>query len=409
MANVKFFENVRQDFPTLKQTVNDESLIYFDNAATTQKPEAVLTTIDQFYRQTNANIHRGIHTLAEQATEEYEAVREDVREFINATETAEIIFTKGTTEGLNWLASNQTPLNVGPDDEIIVSVFEHHANFLPWQRLAKQTGAQLKVVGMDVNGHLDFKAYDEMICSRTKIVAMTMMSNVTGEVPNIEHIIERAHAVGALVVGDAAQAIAHLPVDVKKLDIDFMVFSGHKLYAPLGVGVLYGKKHLLEEFEPFEVGGGIVTEVSVFGAEWLPLPWRLEAGTPDIAAVIGLGKAIQYLKTLGLTEIFEYESELALELWTRLSEIKGVELVGTTPSSIVSFNLTNIHPHDAATAFDQLGIAVRAGNHCAQPLMNTLGIKGTLRVSLAFYNTFAEVKRFIQAVEEVKEYFNDVI
>ncbi|MCM0582864.1 SufS family cysteine desulfurase [Weissella diestrammenae] len=401
-----FFLAIRDDFPTLHQMINDEPLVYLDNAATTQKPKAVINALVDFYTNDNSNIHRGIHTLSERATHAYELARHQVQQLIHAHSIDEVVFTKGTTEGINWLASNDGPLHIEPGDEIIVSILEHHANFLPWQRLAKKSGAILRVVDVDKNGHLDLDAYEQLLSPQTKIVAMTMMSNVTGQCPDMKQIITLAHQYGALVIGDAAQAIAHFPIDVEALDIDFMVFSGHKLYAPLGIGILYGKRDLLDQFAPFEVGGGIVSEVRLNQTKFLALPWRLEAGTPDIAAAIGLGTAISYLQHLDLTRIMQYEQRLTHYLRQELAKIPVISVIGTTGTSIVSFNFNNIHPHDAATAFDQLGIAVRAGNHCAQPLMTALNLNGTLRVSLAFYNSVADIDRLIIGIKEVEAYFN---
>ncbi|MDR3191165.1 MAG: SufS family cysteine desulfurase [Lactobacillaceae bacterium] len=401
------FAALRRDFPILDQRVNDEQLIYFDNAATTQKPKVVIDAIRDYYLHDNANIHRGVHTLSERATDHYEAARDTVADFINANEAAEVIFTKGATEGLNWLAMGlNASLQLTAGDKILVSVLEHHANLLPWQRLSVQTGAELVLVDIDANGNLDWADFDAKLTANTKLVALTMMSNVLGTSVDFARVTTAAHAVGAVVIADAAQAIVHETIDVQALDVDALVFSGHKLYAPMGTGVLYGKRALLETIAPIEVGGGIVSEVTATTATFNELPSRLEAGTPDVASAIGLARGIEYLQAIGLAEINTYERALTAYAYAKMQQLPAYTIYGQPEISIISFNLTGTHPHDVATALDQLGIAVRAGHHCAQPLMQRLGVQGTVRASFAFYNTFEEIDTFIAALIEVNEYFN---
>lgn len=396
----------RAAFPGLDQPINDEPLIYFDNAATAQSPQVAIDAVTNYYLNNKANVHRGVHTLGTRSTELYDQARQTVADFIHAPTATDIIFTKGSTEGLNWVAQSFAT-KLTKTDEIIVSVFEHHANFLPWQRLAQQTGAKLVVIGLTQNNEFDWVAFGAKLGPQTKIVALTMMSNVTGTMIDMRRVSAMAHEVGAVVVADAAQAIVHMEIDVVALDVDYLVFSGHKLYGPMGIGVLYGKTALLNQMEPVLVGGGMVELVTNTTAEWLPLPERLEAGTPNVGGAVGLAAVIAWLQTLDQGVLQQHVQRLAQALIAGLAQRPAVTTYVASGSPIVSFNLVDVHPHDVATALDQLGIAVRAGHHCAQPMMQALGLPntGTVRLSLAPYNTLAEVQRFLEALDEIIVYF----
>lgn len=396
----------RAAFPGLDQPINDEPLIYFDNAATAQSPQVAIDAVTNYYSNNKANVHRGVHTLGTRSTELYDQARQTVADFIHAPTATDIIFTKGSTEGLNWVAQIFAT-KLTKTDEIIVSVFEHHANFLPWQRLAQQTGAKLVVIGLTQNNEFDWVAFGAKLGPQTKIVALTMMSNVTGTMIDMRRVSAMAHEVGAMVVADAAQAIVHMEIDVVALDVDYLVFSGHKLYGPMGIGVLYGKTALLNQMEPVLVGGGMVELVTNTTAEWLPLPERLEAGTPNVGGAVGLAAVIAWLQTLDQGVLQQHVQRLAQALIAGLAQRPAVTTYVASGSPIVSFNLVDVHPHDVATALDQLGIAVRAGHHCAQPIMQALGLPntGTVRLSLAPYNTLAEVQRFLEALDEIIVYF----
>lgn len=396
----------RAAFPGLDQPINDEPLIYFDNAATAQSPQVAIDAVTNYYLNNKANVHRGVHTLGTRSTELYDQARQTVADFIHAPTATDVIFTKGSTEGLNWVAQSFAQ-QLTETDEIIVSVFEHHANFLPWQRLARQTGAKLVVIGLTPSNAFDWAAFEAKLVPQTKIVALTMMSNVTGTTIDMRRVSAMAHQVGAVVVADAAQAIVHMTIDVVALDVDYLVFSGHKLYGPMGIGVLYGKPALLNQIEPALVGGGMVALVTNTTAEWLPLPERLEAGTPNVGGAVGLAAVITWLQTLDQVGLQQHVQRLAQALLAGLAHRVAVTTYGVSGSPIISFNLAGVHPHDVATALDQLGIAVRAGHHCAQPLMHALGLTntGTVRVSLAPYNTLAEVHRFLAALDEIIVYF----
>ncbi|WP_304511198.1 cysteine desulfurase [Desemzia sp. RIT 804] len=402
-------QRLKKDFPILQQQVNDEPLIYLDNAATTQKPAAVLDALQMYYETSNANVHRGVHTLAERATNQYEAVREKVRQFIHANETAEVIFTRGTTTSLNWIARSYGEANVFEGDEIVLTYMEHHSNWIPWQQLAKKTGAILRFIPLLESGELDLKAAEELIGGKTKIVAVSHCSNVLGVINPITELAEMAHQAGAVVVVDGAQAVPHMPVDVQELAADFYTFSGHKMLGPTGIGILYGKRHLLEQMEPVEFGGEMIELVEEEDSTWKELPWKFEAGTPNIAGVIGLGAAIDYLSTIGMEKVHIMEQELIAYLWPQLEKIDGVTMYGPTDpavrTGVVSFNLEGIHPHDVATAMDMEGVAVRAGNHCAQPLMRRLNLQSTVRASFYLYNTTEDVDKFVAAIQAVKEFF----
>ncbi|MGY0400706.1 cysteine desulfurase [Carnobacterium jeotgali] len=402
-------EQVKNDFPILTQIINDEPLVYLDNAATTQKPTAVLAALETYYREANANVHRGVHTLAERATTGYEAAREKVRHFINANESAEVLFTRGTTTSLNWVAKSYGEANVQQGDEILISVMEHHSNLIPWQQLAKKTGAALKYIELTEEGMLDMESFHAQLSEKTKIVALAHVSNVLGVVNPIQDIARLAHARGAVLVVDGAQAVPHMPVDVQELDVDFYAFSGHKMVGPTGIGVLYGKRTLLEQMEPVEFGGEMIAMVDEQDSTWKELPWKFEAGTPNIAGVIGLGAAIDYLSTVGLTSIHEHEKGLMAYLWPKLMAIPGLTIYGPKDlakrTGIVTFNLDGLHPHDVATAMDMEGVAIRAGHHCAQPLMRRLSADSTARASFYLYNTTADVDKFIEALLTTKEFF----
>ncbi|MCM3513333.1 cysteine desulfurase [Carnobacterium inhibens] len=402
-------EQLKNDFPILTQIVNDEPLVYLDNAATTQKPTAVLAALETYYREANANVHRGVHTLAERATTQYEAAREKVQHFINANESTEVLFTRGTTTSLNWVAKSYGEANVKSGDEILVSVMEHHSNLIPWQQLAKKTGASLKSVELTEEGLLDMESFRAQLSEKTKIVALAHVSNVLGVVNPIQEIARLAHAIGAVLVVDGAQAVPHMPVDVQELDADFYAFSGHKMVGPTGIGVLYGKRHSLEQMEPVEFGGEMIAMVDEQDSTWKELPWKFEAGTPNIAGAIGLGAAIDYLSTVGLTAIQEHEKALMAYLWPKLTAIPGVTIYGPKDlakrTGIVTFNLDGLHPHDVATAMDMEGVAIRAGHHCAQPLMRRLSADSTARASFYLYNTTADVDKFIEALLATKEFF----
>lgn len=400
---------IRAQFPILFQEVNDEPLIYLDNAATTQKPVAVLDRMRQYYEQDNANVHRGVHTLAERATRDYEAVREKVRAFLGANETAEIIFTRGTTTSLNWVAQSYGDANIKAGDEIVISYMEHHSNIIPWQQLASRTGATLKYIDITADGFLDLDSAKAQITEKTKIVSIAHVSNVLGVINPIEELVELAHQHGAVIIVDGAQAVPHMPVDVMALDVDFYAFSGHKMCGPTGIGVLYGKRELLEAMEPIEFGGEMIDFVNLYDSTWKELPWKFEAGTPNIAGAIGLGAAIDYLTEIGLAEIHQYEQELVTYVLPQLQAIEGLTIYGPQDpahhTGVIAFNLDGLHPHDVATALDMEGVAVRAGHHCAQPLLKYLSVAATARASFYLYNTKEDADRLVAAIKATKEFF----
>lgn len=408
---VKSLNNIRQEFPILDQIVNDEPLIYLDNAATTQKPQAVIDAIVNYYQTDNANVHRGVHTLAERATEQYEAARQKVQRFINADQSAEIIFTKGTTQSLNWIANHFGPQVVQAGDEILISYMEHHSNLVPWQQLAQQTGAKLVYIDLLPDGQLDLADAKAKIGPRTKIVSLTHASNVLGVVNPIQAIAQLVHQFGNYLVVDGAQAIPHMPVDVQDLDADFYAFSGHKMLGPTGIGVLYGKKTLLEQVTPVEYGGEMIDFVELQQSTFKELPWRLEGGTPNIEGAIALGAAIDYLNQIGMAQIQAHEQALVAKAIPALQAIDGLTIYGPQNAQdrtgVIAFNLDNLHPHDLATALDMEGVAVRAGHHCAQPLMKWLNVAATARASFYLYNTEADVDKLVQAIQAAKEFFQD--
>lgn len=402
-------ERIRQDFPILFQEINDEPLVYLDNAATTQKPKQVLATMTHYYSANNANVHRGVHTLAERATHDYEAAREKVRRFLNAQETAEILFTRGTTTSLNWVAQSYGDAFVKAGDEIVISYMEHHSNIIPWQQLAKRTGATLKYIELTEEGFLDLEHATSIITEKTKIVSVAHASNVLGVINPIQELATIVHEKGGILVVDGAQSAPHIKIDVQSLDCDFFAFSGHKMCATTGTGVLYGKRKWLEQMEPVEFGGEMIDFVGLQDSTWKELPWKFEAGTPNIAGVIALGAAIDYLESIGLAGIHQYEEELVGYVLPKLQAIEGLTIYGPKDpahrTGVISFNLENLHPHDVATALDMEGVAVRAGHHCAQPLLKYLGVAATARASFYMYNTKADADRFVQAILATKEFF----
>jgi cysteine desulfurase / selenocysteine lyase len=397
--------SVREEFPILHQQVYNKQLIYFDNAASTQKPRQVIDAIFEYYEKHNCNIHRGVHYLSMKATEEYEVTRQEVREFIHAKSAHEIIFTKGATESLNLVASSFGKKFINRGDEVITTIMEHHSNFVPWQQLCKERGAHLKVVTTNKDGELKMEELKSMICEKTRLIALTHVSNVLGTINPVKEIVSSAHEHGIPVLIDGAQGVSHLPVDVQDLDCDFYCFSGHKMYAPMGTGVLYGKEKWLEEMPPYQLGGEMIKDVYLDHTTFNDLPYKFEAGTPNVEGVMGLRAAIRYLKTLGMSDIAAYENHLLKYAHEKLSEIEGIQFFGTSPekASLVSFLIGDIHPYDAGTLIDKMGIAVRSGHHCAMPLMDYLHIPGTLRASFAFYNTTWEIDQLISAIKMTRE------
>lgn len=400
-------EKIRQDFPLLHQEVNGKPLAYLDNAATSQKPTQVIEALDKYYREDNANIHRGVHTLSERATIDYEQTREKVRSFINANSVKEIIFVRGATEGINLIAQSYGRNKLKTGDEIIISEMEHHSNIVPWQLLCEQTGAVLKIIPINNSGELILEEFEKLLSSKTKLVSIAHISNALGTINPIQTIIDRAHEHNAVVIIDGAQATPHTTVDVQALDCDFYVFSGHKLFGPTGIGVLYGKAHLLEAMPPWQGGGDMIKMVSFEKTLYNDLPYKFEAGTPHIAGVIGLGAAIDYVGTTGLEAIAAHEHELLEYATEKILEVKGLRLIGTAQqkTSILSFVIDSIHPHDIGTILDHEGIAIRTGHHCAMPVMTHFNVPATARASFAFYNTFEEVDRLIQALGKAREVF----
>ena len=398
---------IREDFPILKTMVNGKPLVYLDNAATSQKPQAVLDTLNRYYTEENSNIHRGVHYLSQVATKDYEDARAKVRSFLNAPDDKQIIFVRGATEGINLVAGSYGRQNVGAGDEVIVTAMEHHSNIVPWQILCQEKGASLKVIPINDDGELLLDEYEKLLSPRTKLVSVVHISNSLGTINPMEQIIEMAHARGVPVLVDGAQSAPHMPIDVQKLDCDFFVFSGHKVYGPTGIGALYGKMDLLESMPPYQGGGDMIKSVSFEKTSYNDLPYKFEAGTPNIAGVIGLGAAIDYLNGLGMDITRAHEDSL-LEYGTeRLSNISRVRLIGTAANkaSILSFVMDGVHPHDIGTILDSEGIAIRAGHHCTQPLMERFGIPATARASLAFYNTEEEIDLLVRGIDKVIEVF----
>lgn len=400
-------ERIRSDFPILSQQVHGKPLAYLDNAATSQKPESVIRTVDRYYREINSNIHRGVHTLSERATAAYEGARETLRAFINARSTHEMIFVRGATEAINLIAQSYGRTNLKAGDEIIISELEHHANIVPWQLLREQTGVVLKVIPINDRGELELDVYEQLLGERTKIVSIGHISNALGTINPIKHIIDRAHAFGAVTVIDGAQAVPHTLVDVQALDCDFYVFSGHKLFGPTGIGVLYGKENLLEAMPPYQGGGDMIKMVSFDKTLFNDLPYKFEAGTPHIAGGIGLAPAVEYVQAIGLENIAAYESELLAYATAAVSEVEGLRLIGTAAdkASILSFVIDGIHPHDLGTILDHEGIAIRTGHHCAMPVMEHFKVPATARASFVFYNTRDEADQLVAALNKAHEVF----
>ncbi|HEL2592293.1 TPA: cysteine desulfurase [Streptococcus suis] len=404
-------ERIRKDFSILDQVVNDESLVYLDNAATTQKPQQVLDVLADYYQKDNANVHRGVHTLSERATARYEAARQKVADFIQAKSSKEILFTRGTTTGLNWVAQFAKEI-LQPDQEVIISVQEHHSNIIPWQQACQQTGAKLRYVTLK-DGELDMDHLRSLLSSKTKFVSLAHVSNVLGGVVPIGEIAELVHQVGAYLVVDGAQSVPHMAVNVQELDVDFYAFSGHKMLGPTGIGVLYGKEELLNLMSPVEFGGEMIDFVYEQSATWKELPWKFEAGTPNIAGAIGLGAAVDYLTEIGMDAIQAHEAELVDYVFPKLQAIPGLTIYGSQDLSkrtgVIAFNLDDLHPHDVATALDYEGVAVRAGHHCAQPLLRYLQVPATVRASFYIYNTKADCDKLVEAIIKTKEFFNGPI
>jgi cysteine desulfurase/selenocysteine lyase len=400
---------IRQQFPILQQEVNGHPLVYLDSSATSQKPQAVIDAVENYYRHDNSNVHRGVHTLGTRATEKYEGARDKVRRFINAASTQEVIFTRGTTTAINTVAHSYGRENLTAGDEIVITPMEHHSNIIPWQQVAKTTGATLKYMPLQPDGTIKLEDAEETITDNTKIVAIAHVSNVLGTVNPVKEIAEIAHRKGAVILLDGAQGAPHLKLDVADLDCDFYAFSGHKMGAPTGIGVLYGKKQLLENMEPFEFGGEMIDFVNLYDSTWKELPWKFEGGTPIIAGAIGLGAAIDFLNEVGMDAITEHEVKLADYAMQQLRTIDGITIYGPEKrAALVTFNLDDVHPHDTATALDAEGIAVRAGHHCAQPLMRWLNVTATARASFYLYNTKEDVDRLVEGLIKTKEYFGDV-
>jgi cysteine desulfurase/selenocysteine lyase len=394
-------ENCRQDFPIFNQRLyDDKALVYLDSAATSQKPRQVIKALHDYYSLDNANVHRGMHALAHRATLAYEGAREKIRRFIGARYNREIIFTAGTTESINLLAQSWGQENINSGDIILLSEMEHHSNLIPWQMLAKKRGAKLAFVPVDEDGDLDIPAYRELLTEQVKLVAITHMSNVFGTITEAEEIVRLAHANNSLVLLDGAQAVAHMPVDVQELDVDFYAFSGHKMLAPTGIGVLYGKEEHLEAMPPYQGGGEMIHKVEYNDFTTASLPHKLEAGTPNISGAIGMGTAIDYLEALGMDEIHNYELKLTEYLLTAMSEIENIRIFGRPrhKGGVVAFNIDDVHPHDLSQLLDQQGVAIRAGHHCAQPLLRKLGQHATARVSVYLYNTKADIDAFVAAI-----------
>lgn len=401
---------IKTDFPILNQKINGQQMIYFDNAATSQKPQFVIDSLVDYYQNDNANVHRGIYELSERATNAYEQARDKVQNFIHAKKREEVLFTRGTTESLNWLASTYGAENIKQGDEILISYMEHHSNIVPWQQLAQRVGANLKYINLRADGTLDLADAEEKMSDRTKIVSVTHASNVLGVVNPIKELAQMAHQHGAIMIADGAQSAPHMVIDVQDMNVDFFAFSGHKMLGPTGIGVLYGKYDVLNKMNPAQFGGEMIELVDLHEATFQPLPWRFEAGTPNIAGAIGLGAAVDYLTNIGMTEVEAYEQSLVSYALPKIKKIPGVTVYGPQDSEhhsgVIAFNLDSVHAHDLATALDQEGIEVRAGHHCTQPLMRYLGIAATVRVSLYIYNTREEIDHFIDIIGKIKEYFN---
>jgi cysteine desulfurase / selenocysteine lyase len=404
--------DIRRQFPILDQEVNGNPLVYLDSSATSQKPIQVIETVERYYKEINSNVHRGVHTLGTRATDAYEGAREKVRKFINAKSTQEVIFTRGTTTSLNTVAASYAAENLNAGDEIVITYMEHHSNIIPWQQVAKRTGAVLKYIPLQEDGTISLEAVKATVTPNTRIVSVMQVSNVLGVINPVKEIAKIAHENGAIMVVDGAQSAPHMKIDVQDLDCDFLAFSGHKMCAPTGIGVLYGKKHLLEKMEPIEFGGEMIDFVHLQESTWKELPWKFEAGTPIIAGAIGLGAAIDFLNEIGLDNIAEHEHKLAAYALEKMSSVPGMTIYGPLDAAkragLVTFNISDVHPHDVATVLDAEGIAVRAGHHCAQPLMKWLKASATARASFYLYNTEDDIDKLVEGLVKTKEYFSDV-
>ncbi|GEN54286.1 MULTISPECIES: cysteine desulfurase [Halobacillus] len=400
---------VRDEFPILHQEVNGHPLVYLDSSATSQKPIKVIEKLDEYYRGYNSNVHRGVHTLGTKATDEYEGAREKVRRFINASSTQEVIFTRGTTTAINTVAASYGRANLSEGDEVVITPMEHHSNIIPWQQIVKETGATLKYLPLQSDGTILLDDVKKTVTSKTKIVAIMHVSNVLGTINPVKEIAQIAHNHGAVMLVDGAQSAPHMKIDVQDLDADFYAFSGHKMCGPTGIGVLYGKKALLEKMEPVEFGGEMIDFVNLYDSTWKELPWKFEGGTPIIAGAVGLGAAIDFLTDIGLDEIKQHEEKLASYAMQEMNKVDGMTIYGPEHrAGLVTFNLSDVHPHDLATVLDAEGIAVRAGHHCAQPLMRWLEVSATARASFYLYNTEQEIDKLVAGLKTTKEYFGDV-
>ncbi len=399
-------EKIRADFPILFQDVHGHPLVYLDNAATSQKPKQVIAALDKYYEHDNSNVHRGVHLLSERATRDYEGARKKAADFIGAKEQ-EIIFVRGTTEAINLVANTFVRSRIHSGDEIVISTIEHHSNIVPWQILCEQTGAELKVIPVDDTGTLDMDAYAKLLGPRTKFVSVGHVSNALGTINPVKEMVALAHAKGIPVMLDGAQAVPHTPVDVMDLGCDFYAFSGHKMYAPTGIGVLYGKLEHLQAMPPWQGGGDMIASVTFNGTEYNEVPYKFEAGTPNIAGAIGLGAAIDYLQAIGMDKVAAHEHELLAYATDKLSQVPGIRIIGTAAekAGVLSFTIAGIHPHDVGSLLDHEGVAIRTGHHCAQPTMDRFGVPATNRASFAIYNTFEDVDRFVAAVQNVVEVF----
>lgn len=402
-------KSIKKQFPILDQEINGHPLVYLDSTATAQKPIQVIEAIKEYYEWDNANVHRGVHTLGSRATTKYENAREKVRQFLNARSSAEIIFNRGTTAGLNMVATGYGRKHLSEGDEIVVTEMEHHSNLIPWQQVAKVTGATLKFIPMEEDGTISIEKVRETVTDNTKIVAITHVSNVLGTTNPIKEIAKIVHEHGGIIVVDGAQGAPHLKVDVQDMDCDFYAFSGHKMGAPTGIGVLYGKRELLDVMDPVEFGGEMIDFVELYDSTFKEAPWKFEGGTPIIAGAIGLGAAIDFLEEVGLENIEKHENKLVKYAYERLKDIEGLTIYGPEDrSAIITFNLGNVHPHDVSTVLDAYGIAIRAGHHCAQPLMRWLNVTATARASFYLYNTEEDVDRLAEGLLKTKEYFGNV-
>ncbi|QHW37775.1 cysteine desulfurase [Staphylococcus ursi] len=410
MADTKLnVEAIIKDFPILEQQVNGKRLAYLDSTATSQKPKQVIDALTDYYERYNSNVHRGVHTLGSLATDGYEGARETVRRFIHAKYFEEIIFTRGTTAAINMIAHSYGDANIGEGDEIVVTQMEHHANLVPWQQLAKRKGATLKFIPMTADGTITLEAVRETISERTKILAIAHVSNVLGTINDIKAIAEIAHEHGAIISVDGAQSVPHMKVDVQDLNVDFYSFSGHKMLGPTGIGVLYGKREHLNQMEPTEFGGDMIDFVDLYDSTWADLPTKFEAGTPLIAQAIGLQAAIEYIESIGFDAIHEHEQALTTYAYEQMSQIEGIDIYGPSKdkrAGIITFNLKDVHPHDVATALDTEGVAVRAGHHCAQPLMKWLNVSSTARASFYIYNTKEDIDQLVEGLKQTKEFFS---